>query len=63
MLLLFSRCSDAHRQLIQEGTYLEVTLHKGDNRIYICCPKHLSSELRKYMHSTKQQGYGAIPEN
>ena len=62
------RCSDTHRQLIRDGMYLEVTLHKGDprkgdSRIYICCPKYLASELRKYMQLTKQQGYVAIAEN
>ena len=26
---------------------MEVTLQKGDDSLYICCPKHLSSELRR----------------
>ena len=58
--MYFSRCSEAHRQLVQTGAYLEVILQRGDEKLYICCPKSLQSELRRCIISGKQQGYNML---
>lgn len=51
------RCSEVHRTMVKEGAYLEVILQKGDEKLYICCPRTLQSELRRCITSGKQQGY------
>ena len=42
---------------MQSGAYLEVILQKGDEKVYICCPRSLQSELRRCISNGKQQGY------
>ena len=49
-----------HRQMVQTGAYLEVILQKGDEKMYICCPRSLQSELRRCISNGKQQGYNML---
>lgn len=58
--LLHHRCSDTRRSLVSNGTYVEVALQKGDEKLYICCPRNMQGEMRKYMAQCKQQGYGMV---
>ena len=46
--------------MVQSGAYLEVILQKGDEKLYICCPRSLQSELRRCISSGKQQGYNML---
>lgn len=54
------RCSEVHRQMVQSGAYLEVILQKGEEKLYICCPRSLQSELRRCLSNGKQQGYNML---
>lgn len=60
IITLFYRCSDVHRQMVLSGAYLEVTLQKGEEKVYICCPRSLQSELRRCISNGKQQGYNML---
>ena len=46
--------------MVQTGAYLEVILQKGEEKLYICCPRSLQSELRRCISSGKQQGYNML---
>ena len=46
--------------MVQTGAYLEVILQKGEEKLYICCPRSLQSELRRCINSGKQQGYNML---
>ena len=61
--MVLYRCSEVHRNMVQTGAYLEVVLQKGDEKLYICCPRSLQSELRRCLTSGKQQGYNMLNTN
>ena len=46
--------------MVQTGAYLEVILQRGEEKLYICCPRSLQSELRRCITSGKTQGYNML---